>query len=184
MAGSTQWTRAGSSVCSPDGEWIIEHGLLYGEPGQVPAAAKDYYVAYGKARTVRPGTDVTVVTYMTGVRDCLAASEQLDREGGASVELLDLRTLDYAGMDYAAIGESVKRTGSLLIVEQAPRSMTLAGRISYEIQSRYFDYLDGPIASVSALDVPPPVSRKLEEAVLPSVEGIKEAMARAARREA
>jgi pyruvate/2-oxoglutarate/acetoin dehydrogenase E1 component len=60
--------------------------------------------------------------------------------------------------------------------------MTLAGRISYEIQARYFDYVDSPIATVSGLDVPPPVSRKLEAAVLPSVEGIKAQMRRAANR--
>ena len=162
---------------------IIEHGQLYGVPGQVPAGRMDYFVAYGKARTVRPGTDVTVVTYMTGVRDCLLAAKQLETEEGLNAEVIDLRTLDYTGMDYRAIGESLKRTGSLLIVEQAPRSMTLAGRISFEIQSRFFDYLDGPVAAVAGLDVPPPVSRKLEEAVLPSVVSIRQAMARAARRE-
>ena len=171
-----------TAMCFQDPVLIIEHGKLYGEPGQVPAGKMDYYVAYGKARTVRPGMDVTVVTYMTGVQDCLRAAQQIEEEDGVSAEVIDLRTLDYTGMDYATIGESVKKTGSLLIVEQAPRSMTLAGRISYEIQARYFDFLDGPVATVSALDVPPPVSRKLEQAVLPSVEGIKAQMKRVASR--
>jgi 2-oxoisovalerate dehydrogenase E1 component len=162
---------------------IIEHGMLYGETGQVPAGDLDYHVEYGKARVVRSGTDVTVVTYMTGVQDCLAAAEQLEAEDGVRAEVIDLRTLDYTGMDYAAIGESVTRTGSLLIVEQAPRSMALAGRIGFEVQSRYFDYLDAPIASISGLDVPPPVSRILEEACLPSIASIKAAMGRVARRE-
>jgi 2-oxoisovalerate dehydrogenase E1 component len=162
---------------------MIEHGQLYGELGQVPADTLDYFVQYGKARTIRSGADLTVVTYMTGVRDCLQAAQQLAAEHGVSAEVIDLRTLDYTGMDYAAIGESLSRTGSLLIVEQAPRSMTLAGRIAYEVQARFFDYLDGPIGTVCGLDVPPPVSRKLEEAVLPSVDGIREAMQRAGARE-
>ncbi len=161
---------------------IIEHGRLYAEAGEVPAGIMDYYVAYGKARVVRTGTDVTVVTYLTSVGKCLQAAEELADEEGVDAEVIDLRTLDYTGMDYAAIGESVQRTGNLLIVEQAPRSMTLAGRISYEIQARYFDFLDGPIGAVSALDVPPPVSRKLEEAVLPSVKDIKAEIIRIARR--
>jgi 2-oxoisovalerate dehydrogenase E1 component len=99
-----------------------------------------------------------------------------------SAEVIDLRTLDYTGMDFATIGASVKKTGCALIVEQGPRSLTLGGRISDEIQERFFDYLDCPVAKVTALDVPLPVSRKLEEAVLPSVEQIRAQMARSARR--
>ena len=86
-------------------------------------------------------------------------------------------------MDYATIGNSLKKTGSLLIVEQAPRSMTLGPRITDEIQERFFDYLDCPVRKVTGLDVPPPVSKKLEEAALPSLAKIKQGMIRAARHE-
>ena len=82
-----------------------------------------------------------------------------------------------------SFGESVRRTGSVLVVEQAPRSMGLGARISDEIQERFFDDLDCPVAHVVGLDVPPPVSRRLEEAVLPSLAQIKAQMARAARRQ-
>ena len=156
---------------------VIEHGMLYGEEGQVPVEPMDYCVPYGKAKVVRPGTDVTVLTYLTGVSQCLQAANTLAAEG-ISAEVIDLRTLDYTGMDYQTIGASVKKTGSVLTVEQAPRSLTLGSRISDEIQGRFFDYLDCPIGHVTALDVPPPVSRKLEEAVLPSMEQIVEQMAR------
>ena len=71
------------------------------------------------------------------------------------------------------------RRAALLIVEQAPRSLTLGGRISDEIQERFFDYLDCPVGKVAALDVPPPVSPRLEEAVLPSLAQIQAPMARA-----
>ncbi len=159
---------------------IIEHGMLYSDKAQVPADTMDYYIRYGAARVVREGTDVTVLTYLTGVDKCLQAAQALEKDG-ISAEVIDLRTLDYTGMDYAAIGKSVSKTGSVLIVEQSPRSLSLGGRISDEIQERFFDDLDGPIAKVTALDVPPSVSKKLEEAVLPSVELIKTQMARAGR---
>ena len=166
---------------------IVEHGMLYAEEGPVPVDADgafnmDYFVPYGKARVVRPGSDVTVLTYLTNVGKCLQAAEALAAEG-VEAEVIDLRTLDYAGMDYATIGESVVKTGSVLIVEQGPRSLTLGGRISDEIQERFFDYLDCPVAKVAALDVPPPVSKALEDAVIPSVEVIQAAMARAGRHE-
>jgi 2-oxoisovalerate dehydrogenase E1 component len=159
---------------------IVEHGMLYREEGQVPVGALDYCIEYGRARTVRMGTDVTVLTYLTNVNTCLEIAEALQADG-INAEVIDLRTLDYTGMDYATIGESVKKTGSALIVEQAPRSLTLGARISDEIQERFFDYLDCPVAKVAGLDVPPPVSRKLEAAVVPSIERIKAEMVRAGR---
>jgi 2-oxoisovalerate dehydrogenase E1 component len=159
---------------------IVEHGMLYPQEGQVPVDTLDYLVQYGKAKVVRPGVDVTVLTYLTGVDQCVRAAQSLEAQG-ISAEVIDLRTLDYTGMDFAAIGESVRKTGCALIVEQGPRSLTLGGRISDEIQERFFDYLDCPVAKVAALDVPPPVSRRLEEAVLPSQEQIEAAMARGGR---
>ncbi|MFL7810566.1 MAG: transketolase C-terminal domain-containing protein, partial [Anaerolineae bacterium] len=94
---------------------------------------------------------------------------------------IDLRTLDYTGMDWATIGASLHKTGSVLIVEQAPRSMTLGARVADEIQARFFDYLDCPVGHVTALDIPLPVSRVLEAAALPSLEQIEVEMARGAR---
>jgi 2-oxoisovalerate dehydrogenase E1 component len=159
---------------------IIEHGMLYGETDQVPVGTLDYCIEYGKAKVVRPGSDVTVLTYLTSVQKCLQVAEELDA-GGISAEVIDLRTLDYTGLDYATVGRSVKKTGSVLIVEQAPRSLTLGARISDEIQERFFDYLDCPITKVAGLDVPPPVSRQLEAAVVPSMDKIKAQMTRAGR---
>lgn len=160
---------------------FVEHGMLYNAPGLGPAKDLDYYVAYGKARIVRPGQHLTALTYMTGIGLCLQAAEQLASEG-IEVEVIDLRTVDYWGMDYATIGESVRRTGAALIMEQAPRSMGIGARLADEIQSRWFDWLDGPVAHVAALDAPPPVSRVLEAAVLPDLPRVLAAMRQAARR--
>ena len=158
---------------------IVEHGQIYADEAQVPEDNLDYYVEYGKAKVVHPGTAVTVLSYLLSVKQCVQIAQELEAQG-ISVEVIDLRTLDYTGMDYETIGESVKKTGSVLIVEQAPRSMTLGPRISDEIQERFFDYLDCPVRKVAGLDVPPPVSKKLEDAVLPSLEKIKAAMVRSA----
>ena len=160
---------------------LLEHGMLYGEKGLVPADDMDYCVPYGRAKLLREGRDVTVLTYLLGVPMCLQAAQELEAEG-ISAEVLDLRTLDLSGMDYAAIGESLGKTGSVLIVDQAPRSLSIGGRISDQIQARFFDYLDCPVAQVTALDVPPPVSKELEAATLPSLQQIKAAMMRSARR--
>ena len=95
--------------------------------------------------------------------------------------MIDLRTLDYTGMDFETIGNSLRKTGSLLVVEQAPRSLGLGGRIAAEVQQRFFDYLDGPVGRLSGLDVPNPVSRRLEQAVIHSSAQIKAALLQGAR---
>jgi len=155
---------------------ILEHGLLYAEKDQVPAETMDYYIQYGKAKVLRQGKDVTVLTYLTSVAKCLEAAKQLEAEG-ISAEVIDLRTLDYTGMDYETIGASLKKTGCVLIVEQSPRSLSLSGRLADEIQARFFDYLDCPVGKVTAPDVPLPVSKALEETCIPSVPQIKAVMA-------
>jgi 2-oxoisovalerate dehydrogenase E1 component len=152
---------------------IIEHADLYGEQCQVPRDRLDYFVHYGKANVVRPGKDVTCLTYLTGVHDAAAAAEELAAEG-LDVEVIDLRTLDYTGLDLETIGRSVEKTGLVIIIEQVPRSLGIASRISDEIQERFYDYLDGPVEKIAAPDVPPPVSRALEKVMLPDLELIKQ----------
>jgi 2-oxoisovalerate dehydrogenase E1 component len=154
---------------------MIEHGQLYDEPGKVPANTLDYFVSYGRAKVVREGAHVTVLTYLRGVMQCLHVADRLAREG-LEAEVIDLRTLDYMGMDYATIERSVMKTNSVLIVEELPRSQGISGRLSDEIQERYFDFLDCPVAKVASPDVPPSVSRVLEEAMLPSNDDIETIM--------
>jgi 2-oxoisovalerate dehydrogenase E1 component len=164
-----------TAMCLNDPVLIIEHGKLYGENFDIPVDTLDYYIPYGKARVLREGSELTVLTYLTGVKDCQSAVEELGQDG-MGIEIIDLRTLDYIGMDYETIGRSVKKTGSVLIVEQAPRSLGLSARLSDEIQERFYDYLDCPVSRVVAPDVPPPVSKGLEDAMWPSISDIKEKM--------
>jgi 2-oxoisovalerate dehydrogenase E1 component len=151
---------------------MIEHADLYGQIDRVPVDSLDYCVAYGKAKVVRPGNDVTVLTYLTGVKDAAAAADELASEG-LDAEIIDLRTLDYSGLDFDTIGQSVEKTGLVIILEQVPRSMGVASRIIDEIQARFYDFLDAPIEKITAPDVPPPVSRALEAAMLPDLQYIK-----------
>ena len=160
---------------------IIEHGFLYADKDEVPSGDLDYFVEYGKAKVLRKGTDLTVLAYLTSIAKCLQAAQELEEEQGLSVEVIDLRTLDYQGMDFETIGKSVQKTGALMVVDQAPRSLSLSGRISDEVQGRFFDYLDCPVGKVTAVDVPPPVSKHLEDAAIPSMAGIKAKLAQGAR---
>ena len=156
---------------------IIEHGDLYNQKGNIPKDNIDYYVKYGSARIVRTGSHVTLLTYLTGVNDALAAARELESEG-VDVEVIDLRTLDYTGMDFETIGESVQKTMHVIVLEQTPRSMGIASRVSDEIQERFFDYLDAPVQKITAFDVPTPASRMLETALLPDVNKIVEGIFR------
>jgi pyruvate/2-oxoglutarate/acetoin dehydrogenase E1 component len=130
---------------------------------------------------VRPGRHVTVVAYSAAVADALEAARRLAADG-IEAEVIDLRTLDAAGTDYATIGASLARTGALAVVEHAPSCASLGPRIAAECQRRFFDALDGPVVLLAGLDVPLPASRRLEAACIPSVADIAAAAARSARR--
>jgi 2-oxoisovalerate dehydrogenase E1 component len=160
---------------------VVEHQALYPRKGMVPDGPPDHVVAWGTARVVRPGLHVTVVAYSAAVADALEAAGLLAADG-IEAEVIDLRTLDAAGTDYATIGASLARTGCMAIVEHAPSCASLGPRIAAECQRRFFDALDGPVALVAGPDVPLPASKRLEAACIPTVADIAAAAARAARR--
>ncbi len=154
-----------SAMRSLDPVVILEHHALYSRRFPVPSGNLDYCVPFGKARRVAPGNDVTLVTYGFMVSRCQALLPRWNEEG-TSVEIIDLRTLDCLGIDYELIGESVKKTGAMIVVEEAPKSFSLGARVASEVTERFFDYLDGPIARLASVDVPLPVSRVLEAEAL------------------
>jgi 2-oxoisovalerate dehydrogenase E1 component len=144
---------------------ILEHHSLYGLKFPVPEGELDYCVPFDKARRLAEGTDLTVLSYGGMTARLLALRPRL-AERGVSAELIDLRTLDAPGIDYGTIGESLARTGALAIVEQAAASQGIGARLAAQITARFFDQLDAPPLCLASQDVPPPVSRVLEEAVL------------------
>lgn len=150
-----------------------EHKGLYRAPAlREVLPDEDYVVPLGKARTVREGKDLTIVTYGAMVHKSVEAAETLSDEG-VSVEVIDLRTL--LPMDEEAIIGSVKRTGKLLVVHEDTRTGGIAGEIAMRVSEQAFEWLDGPILRVTAIDAPVPYSGSLEDYFLPQTDDVLKA---------
>ena len=131
-------------------------------------------VPIGKARVARDGRDVSVITYAATVWKALDAAEQVEREDGLSVEVLDLRTL--SPLDDDAIQATVRKTNRALIVHEDTRTGGLAGEITARINEQSFAWLDAPVLRVTAHDVPLPYAPVLEDFVLPQTADIVHAL--------
>ena len=143
---------------------FFEHKYLYRRlKGTMPAG--DHVVPIGKARVAREGTDLSIITYAATVWKALEAAEQLEREDGLSVEVLDLRTL--LPMDDEAIVATVRRTNRVLVLHEDTRTGGVAGEITARINELAFEWLDAPVLRVTAHDVPLPYAPALEDFVLP-----------------
>ena len=132
---------------------------------------EDYTVPIGKAKVVRQGNDLSIVTYGAMVWVALEVADKLAEEG-ASVEVVDLRTL--LPLDRDTVCESVKKTSKVLLVHEDTRTAGMAGELAISITETVFEYLDGPILRVTAPDTPVPYSPPLEEAFLPNAEKVLE----------
>ena len=148
-----------------------EHKGLYRAPAlREVLPDEDYVVRLGEAKTVREGSDLTIVTYGAMVHKSVDAAETLEQEDGVSTEVIDLRTL--LPLDDDAIVESVKKTGRLLIVHEDTRTGGIAGEISMRVNEKAFEWLDGPILRVTAIDAPVPYSGSLEDYFLPQTDDV------------
>jgi pyruvate/2-oxoglutarate/acetoin dehydrogenase E1 component len=148
---------------------FFEHKYLYRRiKEEMPAG--DHVVPIGKARVAREGKDVSIITYAATVWKALEAAEQLEREDGISVEVIDLRTL--LPMDDEAIVATVRKTHRVMIVHEDTRTGGIAGEITARINETCFEWLDAPVLRVTAHDVPLPYSPPLEDFVLPQVSDI------------
>jgi len=146
----------------------LEHKHLYRRvKGDV---ASGTYETPFTARIAREGTDLTVVAYGAMVHTALEATEDLD---GASVEVLDLRSL--VPLDEEAILASVRKTSKVLIVDEANQTCAAGAQVAAVIADKGFEDLDGPVRRIATPDVPIPFSPPLEQALLPSVDRVKEA---------
>lgn len=147
---------------------VIEHVDLYGETDEIPAGDLDYQLPFGKAGIRRVGSDVTVISYLSMVRHSLEAVEQT----GIDAEVIDLRWLDRASLDWETLGESIRKTNSVLIVEQGAQGTSYGGWLADELQRRFFDYLDQPIERVTGGEASPSISRVLERAAIARTEEV------------
>jgi acetoin:2,6-dichlorophenolindophenol oxidoreductase subunit beta len=145
----------------------LHHYMLMLDKGPVPEG--DHVVPFGVAEVKRTGSDVTVVATGWMVTKSLAAAETLAKEG-ISVEVIDPRTI--APLDVDTIVQSVKKTGRLVLVDQATRHASVAAIIAGEIADRGFQYLKAPVKMVTALDTSVPYSEPLEKYVMPNQEKI------------
>jgi 2-oxoisovalerate dehydrogenase E1 component beta subunit len=151
----------------------FEHKFLYRRiKEEVPDG--EILVPLGKARIVRSGTDVTVITYGAMVHSALQAADSVANKSGIDVEIIDLRSLQ--PMDHETIFSSVAKTSRVVIVHEANLTGGIGGEIAALIAERGFEMLDAPIRRVAALDVPTPYSPVLEDAFMPNAEKISAAI--------
>lgn len=149
----------------------LHHYMLMLDKSPVPDG--DYLVPFGVADVKRAGKDVTIVATAWMVKKSLLAAEMLAKEG-ISAEVIDPRTV--APLDVKTIVESVKKTGRLVLVDQAPRQSSAAIVIAGEIADQGFKYLKAPVKMVTALDTSVPYSEPMESFVLPSEQKIVDAV--------
>lgn len=149
-----------TALASKDPVLVIEHVDLYASSGEVPENDLDYAIPFGRAQVRREGGKVTILTYLSMVSRALAAAEA----AGVDAEVIDLRTLDRASLDWDTIGASIKKTNNVLIVEQGARGTSYGAMLADEIQRRYFDWLDQPVKRVTGGEASPSISKVLERA--------------------
>jgi pyruvate dehydrogenase E1 component beta subunit len=160
-----------SAIRDPNPVIFLENEILYGQSFPVPKLP-NYVVPIGKAKVVRSGADVTIVSWSMGMSYALKAAEELGKES-ISAEVIDLRTLK--PMDIQTIIESVKKTGRIVTVEEGWRQSGVGAEIASTVTEEAFDWLDAPVLRVTGKDVPMPYAANLEKLALPSVAEVVEA---------
>ncbi|MCX6994346.1 MAG: thiamine pyrophosphate-dependent enzyme [Chlamydiae bacterium] len=154
------------AIRSPNPVIFLEHKALYRQQrfSARPEPDADYILPFGKAAIVRPGTDITLVTWGMMVLYAVDAAEKLAAEN-ISIEVLDLRTI--SPLDKEAILISVQKTGKVLILHEAAKTAGFGAEIAALIAEKAFEYLDAPLVRMGAEDTPVPYSKILENRVLP-----------------
>ena len=150
---------------------FLEHkGLYRAMPARTPEPDENYLIPFGKARTRRSGTDVTVVTWGYTVHQAEAVAGRLAEQGTASVEVIDLRTI--IPWDRQAVFESVRRTNRVVVAHEDSLTMGFGAEVAAEITHHCFEHLDAPVTRVGAQDCFVPSAVTLERQVLPSEESV------------
>ncbi|AEG48249.1 Transketolase central region [Sphingobium chlorophenolicum L-1] len=167
-----------AAIRSDDPVVFLENELVYGRSFDVPKV-DDYVLPIGKARIVREGRDVTLVSYSIGVGVALEAAEALAGEG-IDAEVVDLRTL--RPLDTATVLESLRKTNRLVVVEEGWPVCSIASEIAAVVMEQGFDDLDAPVLRVTNEDVPLPYAANLEKAAIVNPDKVVEAVRKVAYR--
>jgi pyruvate dehydrogenase E1 component beta subunit len=159
-----------TALKEPDPVFIFEHAYLYPMEGELDEAVS---VDITTAAVRRRGKDVSLITFGGSLWKALQAANGL-AEAGIDAEVVDLRVL--RPLDHATIVDSVKKTHRAVVIDEAWRTGSFAAEVSAQIMERAFYDLDGPVSRVCSAEVPIPYAKHLEDAALPSVEGITKAV--------
>ena len=159
-----------TALKEPDPVFIFEHAYLYPMEGELDEAVS---VDISTAAVRRRGKDVSLITFGGSLWKALQAANGL-AEAGIDAEVIDLRVL--RPLDHATIVDSVRKTHRAVVIDEAWRTGSFAAEVSAQIMERAFYDLDGPVTRVCSAEVPIPYAKHLEDAALPSVEGITKAV--------
>jgi 2-oxoisovalerate dehydrogenase E1 component len=163
-----------TAIRSDDPVLFLEHKHLYRQAYNKSQYPPDnFLIPFGKARTVREGTDLSIITFGALVQRSVVAARQAEQQG-IGVEVIDLRTL--APYDWEAIARSVKKTNKVIIAHEDSLSFGYGAEISARISDELFEYLDAPVRRVAALDTFVAYAPQLEDAILPQVEDVAKAI--------
>jgi 2-oxoisovalerate dehydrogenase E1 component len=166
VAPSTPYDYVGlmnSALRCQDPVVVLEHVDLYGSSGPGPIDDLDYCLPVGKAAVRREGTDVTILSYLGMVPFVLEAVEEFAK---VDAEVIDLRWLDRASLDWDTIEASLGKTNQILIAEQGAVGTSYGAWLADEIHRRFFDLLDAPVHRVTGAEASPSISRVLERAAI------------------
>jgi 2-oxoisovalerate dehydrogenase E1 component len=169
-----------TAIRCDDPVMFLEHKRLYRETfGRAPYPGPDYMVPFGKAKIVKEGNDLTVITYGATVPRALQAAQKIEREQNVSVELIDLRTLN--PYDWEAIATSVRKTSRVLVAHEDTLSWGYGAEIAARIADELFEDLDAPVKRVAATDTFVAYQPILEDVILPQADDLYKAMENLAR---
>jgi len=164
-----------TAIRSDDPVLFLEHKRLYREPfGKGEYPGPDYMIPFGKAKVVRPGSQMTLVTYGAVVPRALQAAEQAAREHSIDVEVIDLRTLN--PYDWEAIAESVRKTSRVIVAYEDMQSWGYGAEIAARIADELFEDLDAPVRRVAGMDTFVAYQPLLEDEILPQPKRILKAI--------
>jgi len=155
---------------------FLEHKHLYRQTyNKAPNPGPNFMIPFGKAKVVREGRDVTVVTYGAVVQRAVVAAKELEEAGGPSVEVIDLRTL--SPVDWETVYASVRKTSRVIVAYEDSLSWGYGAEIAARIADEAFAWLDAPVRRVAATDTFVAYAPELEDVILPQVDTLRQAMA-------